>query len=382
MNKKLIYICVTAVAAATLFLTFSTNVSADSVDRYLAGALRCSDAVEQCQGASAIGVPTARSLRCEARYLRLATTAASTNSKRAKWLYRYKQLKKKVRKLRKKYNKLSESSNPQKQAKAIKILTRILNLDYQISQLAFKIWPCREESKNKLKLTISNHSDAMVNVYIEDKYGQNTTRFLSAAQPQSEISPVIIYTDLPFNRKKDPIMITFHATYPDGTELPKEGITDKIIKSFWVKGVNKRKPCIKYRSFVLSNSDFSSSGQIPPQEEEEKSSIEITNCVYNGNVKNNAPGNDLTIHFSGNPIWPVDAVIYPTYCPTGINCGTVHTTFYASSVSASNTLIWHGILWCKGFPETLPLASEVVLTDANGAKSKPYGINTQCVVDK
>ena len=86
---------------------------------------------------------------------------------------------------------------------------------------------------------------------------------------------------------------------------------------------------------------------------------------------------DLTIHWSGQATFPVEAVYRPAPngCPPSTNCSSPTETFSKSA----DPLVVAEALWCSGNSEELFFDYEVLLTDANGVSTEPYPAAFRCL---
>jgi hypothetical protein len=90
------------------------------------------------------------------------------------------------------------------------------------------------------------------------------------------------------------------------------------------------------------------------------------------------PGGDLTIHWSGNPKFPVGAVFGPAEnrCPVPDTCNSRELSFQ----DQENPLLFVGSPRCSGYTEEAVIGYEVQLTDADGVTTDAYPVTYVCVV--
>ncbi len=93
-------------------------------------------------------------------------------------------------------------------------------------------------------------------------------------------------------------------------------------------------------------------------------------------ISNQSPAADELLYWTGRPRFPVDAILYPASCPTGVNCITV-TRRYTTSAQPFNMT---GAIFCTGFPTGhRSFDFRVKLRDASGRETASIDASFDCV---
>ena len=101
----------------------------------------------------------------------------------------------------------------------------------------------------------------------------------------------------------------------------------------------------------------------------------ITAVDWPTSVESGGDRGDLTVTWSGDPVFPVQ-IVYQLAgtCPPSVNCTTPTMTFS----DEANPLVFPDAVWCMGVPETVEFAYEVVMIDARGIESNPFPAAYTC----
>ena len=104
----------------------------------------------------------------------------------------------------------------------------------------------------------------------------------------------------------------------------------------------------------------------------------IDDVEHPDTVVSDGPRGNLTIHWSGNPKFPVTAVFGPTEdgCPVPGSCNSRELSFQ----ERENPLLFVGSPRCTGYTEDTVIGYEVQLTDADGVATAPYPVTHLCVL--
>lgn len=88
------------------------------------------------------------------------------------------------------------------------------------------------------------------------------------------------------------------------------------------------------------------------------------------------PGQDLTVIWTGNPVFPVTLryQIQPGKCPFNVDCSTPTAQF----AQEANPLVFEGAIFCTGLFEALTFEYEVVMSDARSVESAPFPAPFTC----
>lgn len=102
-------------------------------------------------------------------------------------------------------------------------------------------------------------------------------------------------------------------------------------------------------------------------------SIKITKIEYPSEVLSNGAKGDLTIYWSGLPVFPVKIIYRPKSCSSGGVCTAPSMTFDNSQ----NPLVFPEAVWCSNAKDVY-FDYEVVMIDARGTESAPYPAPFTC----
>jgi hypothetical protein len=104
----------------------------------------------------------------------------------------------------------------------------------------------------------------------------------------------------------------------------------------------------------------------------------IDDVEHPDTVVSDGPRGNLTIHWSGNPKFPVTAVFGPTEdgCPVPGSCNSREQSFQ----DRENPLLFVGSPRCRGYTEEAVIGYEVELTDADGVATAPHPVTYVCVL--
>jgi len=102
-------------------------------------------------------------------------------------------------------------------------------------------------------------------------------------------------------------------------------------------------------------------------------SFEITNVEWPATVIINGPRGDLTVYWSGDPVFPVRVVARPKTCEGSCYCTTPTMTFETKQ----NPLVFPEAYFCTG--PCGHLDYEVVIIDARDVESAPYPTPHDCI---
>jgi hypothetical protein len=97
-------------------------------------------------------------------------------------------------------------------------------------------------------------------------------------------------------------------------------------------------------------------------------SFKITKVEHPSLITSDGAKGDLTIYWSGMPVFPVKVVYRPNSCATGVKCFTEETKKFDKS---ENPLVFPGALWCSNC-KGIHFDYVVVMIDARGVESVPY----------
>lgn len=104
----------------------------------------------------------------------------------------------------------------------------------------------------------------------------------------------------------------------------------------------------------------------------------ISNVEYPEVVVSDGPRGNLTIHWSGNPKFPVTAVFGPTEdgCPVPDSCNSRELSFE----ERDNPILFEGSPKCSGYTEATEIGYQVELTDADAVTTAPFPVTYLCVL--
>ena len=104
----------------------------------------------------------------------------------------------------------------------------------------------------------------------------------------------------------------------------------------------------------------------------------ITNIEYPETVVSDGPRGDMTIHWSGNPKFPVTAVFGPAEdgCPVPDSCNSRELSFE----ERENPILFEGSPKCSAYTEATEIGYQVELTDADAVTTAPYPVTYLCVL--
>ena len=104
----------------------------------------------------------------------------------------------------------------------------------------------------------------------------------------------------------------------------------------------------------------------------------IDDVEYPDTVVSDGPRGNLTIHWSGNPTFPVTAIFGPAEdgCPVPGSCNSREDSFQ----ERENPVVFVGSPKCSGYTEPTVIGYEVQLTDAVGVATAPYPVTYTCVL--
>ncbi|UCG15422.1 MAG: choice-of-anchor C family protein [Phycisphaerales bacterium] len=113
-------------------------------------------------------------------------------------------------------------------------------------------------------------------------------------------------------------------------------------------------------------------------EEDEGGSFEITSVSWPSSVESGGDRGDLTVYWSGDPVFPVEIVYrLAGVCPSGFTCETPTMTFS----DETSPLVFPDAVYCYGATTDVFFDYEVVMIDDRGVESDPYPASFTCAVD-
>ena len=104
----------------------------------------------------------------------------------------------------------------------------------------------------------------------------------------------------------------------------------------------------------------------------------IDDVEYPETIVSDEPGRSLTIHWSGNPRFPVTATYGPREdgCPVPGTCNSRELSFQ----DRENPILFVGSPRCAGYTEEAVIGYEVQLTDADSVVTAPFPVTYTCVL--
>ena len=119
-------------------------------------------------------------------------------------------------------------------------------------------------------------------------------------------------------------------------------------------------------------------GECVPDDEDEGGSFEITSVSWPTSVESGGDRGDLTVYWSGDPVFPVEIVYrLAGVCPSGFTCETPTMTFS----DETSPLVFPDAVYCYGATTDVFFDYEVVMIDDRGVESDPYPASFTCEVD-
>ncbi|MFH0982339.1 MAG: laminin B domain-containing protein [Planctomycetota bacterium] len=104
----------------------------------------------------------------------------------------------------------------------------------------------------------------------------------------------------------------------------------------------------------------------------------ITNVEYPTSAVSGGERGDLTVTWSGDPVFPVQIVYrLAGICPSGLTCETPTMTFSTEQ----NPLVFPDAVYCYGISTEIVFDYEVVMIDARDVESDPYPAPFTCEAD-
>lgn len=112
--------------------------------------------------------------------------------------------------------------------------------------------------------------------------------------------------------------------------------------------------------------------------EEEGGAFEITGVDYPSSVTSGGDSGDLSVSWSGDPVFPVE-IVYQLAgdCPSGFTCETPTMTFN----DETSPLVFTDAVYCYGATEDVVFDYEVVMIDNRGVESDPYSASFTCELE-
>jgi hypothetical protein len=110
--------------------------------------------------------------------------------------------------------------------------------------------------------------------------------------------------------------------------------------------------------------------------DDEDTSLEIVSLEHANLVTINGDRLPLTIHWSGEPEFPVTVswAVLEGECPSDVQC----TDEQHEVSSEANPIVVQEALWCTGYGPGWTAPWDVTLEDANGARSAPARMEYSC----
>ena len=102
-------------------------------------------------------------------------------------------------------------------------------------------------------------------------------------------------------------------------------------------------------------------------------SFKITKVEYPSRVVSNGTKGDLTVYWSGDPVFPVKIAYRPKSCSSGVVCSTPSIRID----NRRNPLVFPKAVWCASAKD-IHFDYEVVMIDARGTESAPYPAPFDC----